>query len=80
MKTISTSKQFSLNLQDLLKGLIIAALTPALVIIQQSIAAGSLVFDWKAIGMAAISGGLAYLIKNFFTPSQTILVEDKPSN
>lgn len=44
-----------------------AILTPAFTIIYQSIEAGSFTFDWKAIGVASIAGGFAYLFKNFFT-------------
>ena len=82
-QTITTSKRFSLNLQDIGKGLILAIGTPVLVIIQQSISAGALVFDWKLIGMAAVGGGVSYLLKNFFTPAQTVIVPptntpDKP--
>lgn len=61
------SKFLSLNWQDLGKGLIMAVLTPAFTIIYQSINAGSFVFDWKAIGVASLAGGFAYLFKNFFT-------------
>lgn len=63
------SKLFSVNTKDILKGLLMAILTPAVLIIENSLSAGSLVFDWKAIGMAAIAGGFAYIVKNFFTPS-----------
>jgi len=62
------SKLFSLNYADILKGLLMAVITPVLVIIQQSIANGEMTFNWKAIGMAAIAGGVGYLLKNFFTP------------
>lgn len=61
------STLFSLNLKDALRGLIIAILTPVFVIIQQSVTAGTLVFDWKAITIAAIGGFLAYITKNFLT-------------
>lgn len=61
------SKFLSLNWQDFGKGMLMAVLTPVLVIIQQSIEQGSWIFDWKIIGLSAIGGGLAYLIKNFFT-------------
>ena len=44
-----------------------AVLVPVMYIIQNSIAAGSLTFNWKEIGIAALSGLIAYLIKNFFT-------------
>lgn len=70
------SKQFTLQARDWVKGLVMAVATPALVIIQQSLDAGVLVFNWKAIGMAAIAGGVAYLIKNFIEPSK--VVEVKP--
>jgi hypothetical protein len=66
------SKQFSLKWRDAVRGLIIAVLTPAIVIIQQSLQAGVFVFDLKTIGMAAVGGGLAYLAKNFLEPTKTI--------
>ena len=62
------SKLFSLNLKDLLKGLLLAILTPAVLIIEQSLDAGTLVFNWNHILMASLAGGVAYLVKNFFTP------------
>ena len=57
----------SLGVKDILRGLLIAILTPILVLIQQSIEAGNLVFEWKSLLIAGVGGGLAYLIKNFFT-------------
>ena len=62
-------KRFKLNTRDFLRGLLVAVLTPVFVIVQQSIQLGSLSFNWKAIGMAAVGGFLAYLTKNFFTDS-----------
>jgi hypothetical protein len=47
-----------------------AVLTPIVYTIQTSLEAGSLVFNWKAIVLAALAGGLAYLIKNFFTDNK----------
>lgn len=64
---MKNSNFLSLNTKDVLKGLLMAVLTPAILIIQQSLSAGNLTFNWKEIGMAAIAGGLAYLVKNFFT-------------
>lgn len=71
MQTI-TSKLYSLDKNDLLKGLLMAVVTPCLVIIQSSLDSGTLTLDWKNIGMAAVGGGVAYLLKNFFTPSQVV--------
>jgi hypothetical protein len=58
-----------LNWLDVGKGIIMAVLVPALVVVQQSLDKGELVFNWKAIAMAAVAGGVAYLLKNLATPS-----------
>jgi len=63
------SNFLSLNWSDIAKGFLMAVLTPVFVIVQQSIEAGVFTFDWKTIGLAAIGGGVAYLVKNFFTQS-----------
>jgi len=41
-------------------------------ILQQSLEAGVMVFNWKAIGMASVAGGFAYLVKNVFEPTKSI--------
>lgn len=74
-QTTVTSTQFTLNVRDVLKGLLMAVLTPVILIISQSVNAGSLVFNWHSIAIAALSGGLAYLIKNFFTAPQVIMTD-----
>lgn len=61
------SNFLSLGWRDFLRGLIIAILTPVLVIIQQSLDTGSLIFNWQTIGYSAIAGGVAYLLKNILT-------------
>ena len=63
-----TSKQFSLNWQDGLKGLIVAVITTVLGIVENSLTAGAAI-DWKNIGLTAITVAVAYLAKNFFTPA-----------
>ena len=68
-----TSKQFSLNARDLVKGLIMAVILPVLNVIQQSIEAGSFTLDWKRIGLLAAGGFIAYLIKNFLTPAEVVV-------
>lgn len=69
---MKTSKFLALNLADIFKGLLMAILTPAVVIIQQSLESGILIFDWKSIVTASIGGGLAYLLKNFLTPQKEV--------
>jgi len=66
------SKQGTLAWRDVVRGFIIAVLTPIILIVQQSVEAGLLTFNWHQIGMASIAGGLAYLVKNFFEPTKVI--------
>ena len=77
---VISSKQFSLKWRDILRGLIMAVLTPAIVIAQQSIESGVFVFNWKQIAMAAIGGGLAYILKNFLEPDKVIAVTGKETD
>jgi hypothetical protein len=77
METTTTSKQFSLKLNDFWKGLIMAIGTPVIAIMLLALQAGSFNFDWKTIGTVAASALLTYLSKNFFTPS-AIVVKDAP--
>lgn len=58
---------FQLNSKDFLRGLIMAVVVPVLVLIQNSVSAGTLTFDWKQLAIAAVSGFVAYLLKNFLT-------------
>ena len=59
----------TLNNNDFLKGLIMAVLSTVITIVYQTVEAGSLVFDWKAIGTMALTSALAYIMKNLFTNS-----------
>ena len=69
---MKTSSLFSLDFKDLGKGLLVAVGGAAIAAIETSISAGSLTFDWKAIGGVALAAGLSYLVKNLFTPAQTV--------
>jgi hypothetical protein len=60
----------NLNIEDLAKGLILTVLTSVVTIIYNTVSAGSLTFDWQAIGLTALTSGLAYLMKNLLTNSK----------
>ena len=60
------SKKYSLNWHDALKGSITASLTSVLFFVQDSLDSGSMTFEWKKLAIAFVSGGVGYLIKNFF--------------
>jgi hypothetical protein len=59
----------NLNSSDFIKGLIMAVLSTVITVVYQTVEAGSLVFDWKAIGTMALTSALAYIMKNLFTNS-----------
>lgn len=61
------SKLFAVNIKDLLKGLVMAVLTPAVFVLQQSVEAGTFTFNWHQVALASVAGGFGYLIKNFFS-------------
>lgn len=69
---MKTSALFSLGLNDFGKGLLVAIGGAVVAAIETSLQAGSLTFDWKAIGTAALAAGVSYLAKNFFTPAQIV--------
>jgi hypothetical protein len=65
---MKTSNLYSIDLKDLLKGLIVAVGSAIVTTIQTSLQAGSLSFNWKLIGTVALGAGIAYISKNYFTP------------
>ncbi len=71
--TTTTSGKFSLDSKDFLKGLLLAVITPVLTTIIASLEAGVITFNWKAIGITAVTTMLAYIMKNFFTPAQVVI-------
>lgn len=71
MESTTTSKKFSLDWKDAAKGFVLSVITGAFTVIVESLEAGTLSFDWKNIGITALTAGCAYLAKNFFTSSET---------
>ncbi len=69
---MQTSSLFSLNLQDLFKGLVVAVGGAVIAAIEASIQAGSISLHWQSIGSVALAAGLSYLGKNFFTPAKAV--------
>lgn len=73
MNVVTTSNQFTLDIRDGLKGLLVAVITPVFTVIITSLEAGSLTFNWKAIAITALTAGLAYVLKNFLTPAKVVV-------
>lgn len=65
-----------LKTQDYIKGFVVAVLTTVLFTVQDIadliLNNPDVTFEWKKILMAAISGGVGYLIKNFFTNGNSV--------
>jgi hypothetical protein len=69
---MQTSSLFSLNLQDLGKGLVVTVGGAVIAAVESSIQAGTVSLNWQSIGSVALAAGLSYLGKNFFTPAKTV--------
>jgi hypothetical protein len=63
------SSFLSLNVQDFIKGLVVAVGGAVMAIILPSIQAGNLTLDFTTIWHTALASALAYLGKNLFTPT-----------
>ncbi len=69
-----TSEKFNLDWADLGKGLIVAVLSAVITALYQIVSTGAFptLQDLKAVGLIGLTAGLGYLVKNYFSPSQTI--------
>lgn len=61
------STLFNLNTQDFIKGLVVAVASSVVTILYSTLESGSLSFDWKQIGIVALTSAIGYLMKNLFT-------------
>jgi D-arabinose 1-dehydrogenase-like Zn-dependent alcohol dehydrogenase len=70
---ITTSKQFTVNVRDIIKGVLVAAISAAASAAYTALTVIPVHIDWKQMGIVGITAGLGYIIKNFFTPAQTVI-------
>ena len=63
------SKFLSVDTKDAIKAFIVAVLGSVMGLIQVTLDAGSLTFDWKAIGLTALAAAGAYILKNWLSNS-----------
>ena len=62
------SKFLNLNLQDIAKGFIVAALSAVFTGLYQALSAQA-VIDPRQLLMVGLTAGIGYLVKNYFTDS-----------
>src|SRR5687768_760475 len=73
--TTQTNKQYTLNYRDLLRGLLIAVITATITSVYEAISQGGFeTIEWKETLAIAVTAGLSYLIKNYFTPTEIVVV------
>ncbi len=76
---IKLSNFLQLNVTDLIKGLIMTVLGAVATTIYELIEVGDV--NWGTVWKVALSTGLMYLIKNFFTPQpNTIVIDPKKTD
>jgi ABC-type uncharacterized transport system permease subunit len=71
------SNFLNLNLNDLFKGFLVAVITSVLVAMEPLLVSGKLpdLPTLKAVAIAGVGAGIAYLVKNAFTNSQGQLLK-----
>lgn len=79
MNVTTSSKRFTLNLNDFWKGLLVAIGGAVFQVVWTTINDGSLTFDWAAIGRTALLAGLSYLGKNFLDKPKVVITDVKDS-
>jgi len=76
--TVTTSGLGKLNWRDIIEGLKIAAILPALSIVYTSIENKSFDIDWTLVWQTAAFGAVGYFIKKITTPAQIIMKDVHP--
>lgn len=71
------TKLWTVKMSDWERAFVVAIITAPLTIILQSVNAGSLVVNWKTILAAALSGGIAYILKNLGTGQNGNMLTNK---
>jgi len=65
---VKQSKFFHLGVRDLVQGAIVAGIAPILFVLENFSFEHASSINWKAAGITGAVTGLAYLLKNLFTP------------
>jgi hypothetical protein len=76
---VNVSKKFTLVWNDFLKAFFVAALTTPITELLTGLQSGNFKPNWVALGSVAVSSGAAYLLKNVFSTSVTV-VPPTPAN
>lgn len=70
MKKSELKNRIGFNWRDTGKALGVAVISSILTFVLKSLDAGAIVWDWKGMVIASITGALAYISITFFNPKQ----------
>lgn len=78
METVTTSKRFSINVRDLIHGLILSVSSAVLTAVASAIQTGGLSnISWESVGSVAAITAVTYLSKKFVEPEKEITTTEK---
>lgn len=81
MANVTTSRQFTVNLRDIARGLILGIIVAVFPVIQEAVDTwvngGEFIINWRLMVDAAWKASTAYIALNFFSNSKLLTVPDK---
>lgn len=78
--TTTTSKRWTLNLRDLLRGLLVAVISGVLTALLPLLQDPEFIFKWRNIGVVAATTGISYLLKNWISPGEIVINNPTQAN
>lgn len=73
MPTTTTSKTFTLNWRDLVKGLLVSVISAVLTALLPLLQDGDFKINWNLILTVAATTGISYLLKNWLSPAEIVV-------
>lgn len=77
-QVITTGDRGTLQMRDLVRGLLITVASAALTIIYESIQAGNWRVDWEHVLHTSVVAGIVYIIKQYLEPAKIIIQAPQP--
>lgn len=76
---VIVNKRWSVNFRDAINGFLIAVLTSGLTALQQFLDNANGI-NFKAVGMAAVSGGIGYVLKKWLLDKPSVVTTYKTND